>query len=100
MDNPTAFGDCATPKTIRYVVCQELTGSRISLPNPGSDISIECSTFASESYSASTCAAVPAGGRIRVTVQYNFNFITTQVLGLSSMTMKNWATMAITNGTQ
>ncbi len=100
MDNPTNFGDCATPSTIRFQVCQELSGSGITLANPATDITIECSAVSPESYSAANCSTVATGGKIRVTVQYNFQFVTTEIIGLSSMMMKNWATMSITNGAQ
>ncbi len=103
MDNPTPtyFGDCATVRTIRYAVCQELNGSGIVIANPGTDITIECSAVASpDSYSSGNCSNPQAGGRIRVMVQYNFNFISTQVIGLNSMTMRNWDSMVITNGCQ
>ncbi len=103
MDNPTQgyFGDCTTQYTIRYYVCQELNGSGIAIANPTSNIIIECSTYnAPDSYSSANCTTPVAGGRIRVTVQNDFSFISTQVIGLNSMTMKNWASMVITNGCQ
>ncbi len=100
MDNPTNAGDCSTSKTIRYSVCQELQSSGFTLANPSTDIAIECSALSPESYSSANCSTVATGGRIRVTVQYNFSFMTTQVIGLNSLMMKNWAAMTITNGAQ
>ncbi len=105
IDNPVSFGagaSCTDPNlassTIRYHVCQEINGSAVTVANPNTDIVIECSAFSPESYSAANCSTVASGGRIRVTVYYTFNFETTQIIGLGSMRMHNYATMSITNG--
>lgn len=105
IDNPTSGGtgtSCTDPNlnrnSIRFHVCEELSGSGITIANPNTDITIECSALSPEAYSTGNCSTVANGGRIRITVRYIFNFITTQIIGLSSMTMTNWATMAITNG--
>ncbi len=107
MDNPRSGGSFSVAncqdtggdhKTIRYHVCQEVNGSPVTIANPNTDIVIECSAFSPESYSSANCATVANGGRIRVTVYYTFNFITTQIIGLSTLKLHNYATMAITNG--
>ncbi len=45
------------------------------------------------------CSSAHIGDRIRVTVNYNFNFLTTGMLPFgNSIAMSNFATMAIING--
>lgn len=46
----------------------------------------------------SPCSTAHNGDQIRVTISYNFQFVTTEVLGLGNLTMSNYAVMAILNG--
>lgn len=44
------------------------------------------------------CAGAQNGDKITVTVNFNYQFITTYLFGVGQMTISNNATMAITNG--
>lgn len=44
------------------------------------------------------CATTHNGDQIRVTVTYDFQFLTTEVLGLGNLNMVNYTVMAILNG--
>jgi Flp pilus assembly protein TadG len=76
---------------IASAVNRELTSTGIS----GVTVSEACST-----YSANTpvdCGVANTGDRITVSVSYPFRFVTGLIIGLSSISMSNSATMPVAN---
>lgn len=63
-----------------------------------SNIVIDCAAYSDTppyAYNAANCSSTTAGDRIRVTVNYNFEFVTLSILGLKNLTLSNYTSMAI-----
>jgi Flp pilus assembly protein TadG len=75
---------------IQNAVNRELTNTGIG----GVTVSVGCFAY-SDNSPISDCTLAEAGDRIKVTVEYNFNFAAFLIIGLNSVHMSNATTMAV-----
>jgi Flp pilus assembly protein TadG len=62
------------------------------------NITIECAPYnLSQPYSAGYCASAHAEDRLRVTITYNFTFLTLYMFGFANLGLSSFTTMAIIN---
>jgi Flp pilus assembly protein TadG len=76
---------------ITDAVNRELTSTGISVPAP----SVSCWTYTGNT--SIDCSTAQPGDRIKVSVSYQFNFVTFFILGLSSLNISDSTTMAVAN---
>jgi Flp pilus assembly protein TadG len=61
-----------------------------------STVTTECAPYnLSQTYSSAYCPLAQKGDRIRVTVTYNFQFVTLYLFGISNMTISSYTVMVI-----
>ena len=96
--NPTCYiqTNCPSVPTIQVKTVQESINSGIALAP--ATVTVDCAPYGSSAFSQGYCSAPQLGDQIRVTVSYNFSFVTTQIVSAGSFTMSNYTVMAITNG--
>ncbi|MGE5137885.1 MAG: TadE/TadG family type IV pilus assembly protein [Rudaea sp.] len=96
--NPTCYvqTNCPALPTIQSKTVQETVNSGIALVP--ANVSVDCAPYGSSTFSQAYCAAPQLGDQIRVTVSYNFTFVTTQIVSAGNFTMSNYTVMAVTNG--
>jgi Flp pilus assembly protein TadG len=96
--NPTCYvqSNCPTSPTIQSKTTQEAANTGITPLT----IDVACAPYGSNSFSQGYCPSAYNGDQIRVTVSYNFQFITTEIVSAGNFTMSNYTVMAILSGLQ
>lgn len=84
--------DSTAVTTIKNTVIGEANGSGLTIQ--ASDITIDCATYGSTSFSYANCATTVAGDQVRVTVSDSFSLVTTYILGLASVQLSGNTIMA------
>lgn len=78
---------------IKNRVIQEGTNTAVDLA--GSTVNVNC--YSSDGSSSISCSDFPpAGSQVKVTITLNFQLFTTYIFGVGSLSLSNYAVMAIT----
>jgi Flp pilus assembly protein TadG len=85
---------------IKNRAVQEAASSTLNPALATSNVTVDCSAVSPESYSSSYCLNntnphVSNGEKVRVTISYGFQFITTYIFGFGQLTISNNAVMAV-----